>query len=343
MKWTIPILLGLASLGFSRGWTVSSTDPTARFRFISAAMDSASDDDTLYLDREPHSVTMAKRLVIIGKQPMPGMMASLTAQFDANGKGDGSTFWGLDLNIGVLSSAVEFHGIEIGYCPRVVLPTNQTFYDLYLHHSNIPNLNVVAAHGGRFENTVLGGTAIKGNPPPIFQHVDVPLSLVGDGFRASNLTEVTDAMGCRYQGTSGTGLVVENSLMPMVGCKDCHFRNTLIWDIDSSHVGAVFAKDSVVKWNTLVSPFWKTDLDQSGKPLYETGRGRHLAGVGKKAGSDGTDLGIYGGPMPWIDEGDPNALVPRMPLPYLKQFYLQSRRVGTLDSAKAFIEAVRVR
>ena len=156
------------------------------------------------------------------------------------------------------------------------------------------------------------------------------------GFSPLSSQNLFDHVTIGEGGVGGLENIIENSVMRSVNpsvrttdnyiwAKETHYRNSLIWGDDSVgvHNSAVECrfKDSVLAESGPFSSSYRI------KPAYAT------------MADDGTEPGMFGGKFPIRLVGNPDDLIPLMPLPWLKTVALERLRVKPSDSVKVFLEA----
>lgn len=324
MKKTIILALFCANLlafnAEAKVHTVSNyTNSPGQFTNVQAAHDAAADGDTLYIHASPTSygdLTILKKLTLIGEGALPDKQVQFSTQMDkitlsyapfpATTTASGSKIFGLDIvssiTLGYTSSSntssISSVTISRNRFERII--TNQTSIN------NIVKNNIGNHIYGNMKNTLISNNIVQtvnmwsvGGNNVITNNI-IQSSILGDGDIVSN--------NIFYNYASSGSIDISTNIKSTV------FNNNLFYSytpvtIDkfiygsNTGTGNLLQQDPKFTTPALVSNLFKYNGYSYTFPAAGPFANFHLesSSPGKNYGTDGTDIGIYGGPNPWVD------------------------------------------
>jgi len=309
--------------------TVDNRDTTtAQYQDLQTAIDSAQVGDTLLIHRSNTSygnITLNKRLTLIGegilpeKQPENSFttIGNATLSYDpiTLTSASKSNFIGLsftNLTINEKSSDINYacDSILINYCKITTLALKNKEVGLNVNNSIISNIN-----GSLFYCT------FKNN---FFYTVSCSISQGANNVFTNNFF----FLRLNFNG----GVVANNILYTNFGgtfsmnAKNVMFSNNIMYSTSTTFDTTAFSSNGNTSTNNLfnvdpmfVNPvifnalFSYSQTSPASGPFADFHLQAGSPAIG--AGTDGTDLGIYGGPTPWRDGGTGDSRYRYFPLP----------------------------
>ncbi len=324
------MFLAIASQGLYAGIiTVNNTNPSpGQYSDLQTAVDVANAGDTLLIHRSPTSygnAIVTKRLVIIGEGAMPNKtplststLGIVTLTYNTMTLEHASKTKLIGLLIGslnvyeknaTLTNSVDT--VEVSYCKINAMTLKNNVYGLKINNSIINNLTNGNLYGSEIKQNIffsLGASSSAGSNNLVVGNIFAIRLILNGGVVANNIvynnTTFTTDINCKNVIYSNNLFYVSSSTISTSGFS--LNGNTSVnnqFNVDPLFVNPVpFATVSTYTHTTPASsPFADFHL-QAGSPA-----------IG--AGTDGTDLGIYGGATPWRDGSTTDSRYRYYPLP----------------------------
>lgn len=321
-------------------WTVSNhPDSPGQFTDLQVAVDSAGAGDTVYVSGSPFSygsISIRKQLVLIGAGFHPDNQwgfkttihqLELTRELDAYSNiissSAGSVIMGIHFIVQILL------GNSGGGIDNITLSRND-IASIYIY-----NIASNSCTGWRIYNNKCGSISDCG-----YSHNCIISNNIFDGsnisgFNSSSILFSNNIFNSSNLGGGLNGVIVSNNIFYgsniNPGNTYCIFNNNISYG--GTYMEFIFGT------NTGGGNFVDVDPEFVDPPinLYNYSGDFHLmaSSVGKNAGTDGTDIGIYGGmyPFPWGGD-DPYQYSAPPKIPQVLEMNLQNAALpqnGTLN------------
>lgn len=308
--------------------TVDNRDTTtAMYHDLQTAIDNAQAGDTLLIHRSTTNygnATLGKRLVLIGEGILPSkeplnsssIITTLTLSYDLSKSTEASkssivglAITTLNLNSRDASNQFSVDSISIAYSKINRINLTGRVYGLNITMSFI---NTVA--NGNLFNTTINNNFIN--------------SISSASVLGENNVIINNYI---FGGVSFNGGIVANNIFYNqnainIGAKNCIFSNNLFFIQDAPFVPTPLVANGNMEINSLINidplfvlptTFSVTSNYTHTTPATGPFADFHLqpGSPAIAAGTDGTDLGIYGGPNPWRDGATGDSRYKYFPLP----------------------------
>jgi hypothetical protein len=326
----------LTSLAFAKVLTVSNrAGTTAQYATIAAAMTAAAAGDTIYIhgsETAYGNFDLDKKLVFIGPGHNPQKQVALKAEIGTITLGKtagatGSSFIGLNINQINSTSSFTINDITIKRCYTGIIysygnstsePTNwvieNNIITSTLYVSN--NQNSTTLNQFRINNNILTGIIYCANGS--FINNNVFIATVSSSANAFYFVR-----NCTMQNNIFYGVSPE-------GASNSTFNNNLSYSTVANPIpyGTNFGTANKVNVDPVFTNFPATG-DNTFKYEYDF----HLqaSSPGKNAGTDGKDLGVYGG-AGFSESGEPA-------VPQIREFVIKNGVVAPESKLNISIKA----
>lgn len=328
---------------------VQGSSGVSFYTSLGAAVSAAGTGDTIYIPGGSWSIspslTINKKLHIFGVGHNPDFTIAtgytlLTGDINILSNASGGTISGLKctgtIRFGTTAGNQDVNNFEISRC---------NLYNLYLGFSS-PS---AADNNLFYENLFIGGVqdlynsvnnGFYNNVFYVIKNIGINNLFRNNIFNVSMTENYSDGYfwyGCPASFVNAKGSLFENNifrgkLMSAGGYNDnfsnCTFYNNL-FSLEGDCGPATPTCVGCVDYNSILSQpdlliFENYPIGQAFQ--YNLSFQLKSSSLGKNAGTDGTDIGVYGGLYPWKQSG-----IPRTPHIYFKSIDPSSNPSGTLD------------
>lgn len=322
-------LLGSISIANAGIITVNNTSPSpGQYSDLQTAIDVASSGDTLLIQRSASSygnVTITKRLVLIGEGALPNKipqntstLGTITLTYNTTTLSSASKSKLIGLSIATISlieksTDVNYacDSVSILNCKITTLNLKNRVYDLNVSHSFITSVANGLLFNCRFSNNFLSNfnslTTLGENNIFLNNLFFTRLTFRG-GIIANNI----------FFNNTGTTFIF--------GCYNSIVSNNIFYSTSTTFNSS----DYIINGNTSVNNQFNinplfvnpvlfntvnayTHTSPASGPFADFHLQTGSPAIG--AGTDGTDLGLYGGSTPWRDESTTDSRYRYYPLP----------------------------
>lgn len=322
------------------------TAPTGSYGTVNDAVTAASTGDTLYIipaSSDYGSFNLSKQLVVMGNghYPVPYNDYPWISQvIDINinnTNATGSSIIGLRINkvncySNVSNITIEknriYSDISVGSgCPNWTIKNNLfTYY--YTHYYTPPSISIGNNINWLIENNIFSGTRTS-NGTGVFiinsNSYNVVISnniFIGDSLATGNYVGF-DAM---------INAIITNNIFyyrAPLGCTYCNMSNNLTYmtSQDTLPYGNNTGANNIIGQD----PLFVDAPQQSHTFLYNYDYHLGTGSPGINAGTDGTNIGIYGGTYPYSDI---------VPIPKIQKLQVQNPKVPLNDTLRVRIKAI---
>jgi hypothetical protein len=332
----LSFLIILSSLAYARVLTVNNrSGSTAQYATIATAITAATAGDTIYVQGSETAYgnfDLDKKLVFIGPGHNPQKQVALKAEIGTitlgkTANSTGSTFIGLNINQINSSNSFTINDITIKRCYIGVIysygnstsePTNwvieNNIVTSTIYVSN--NQNSTTANQFIINNNILTGVIYYANES--FINNNIFISTVSSNANAFYLVR-----NCTMQNNIFYGVSPE-------GASNSTFNNNLSYSTTANPIpyGTNFGTANKVN----VDPAF-TDFPTAGAGTFNYDYDFHLqaSSPGKNAGTDGKDMGVYGG-VGFSESGEPA-------VPQIREFVIKNSVVAPNSKLNITIKA----
>ena len=321
--------------------TVSNNPNTpGQYSSLQTAIDAAASGDTLYVHGSGTSygnVTITKPLTIIGAGAMPNKnlplattIGIITYGFLSTSSGSGSSVYGCNIsNFSFNPNSGNTAGIT-----NITLSRNNISY--FNHNPAIGGTgflifnNIIESVGGNFYNTTIKNNIIKqitnlksSNNTLIFSN-NIFIGLTNFGSLGINNVLFTNNIFCTVNNILSTGTS---------GCQFCTFTKNIFYSTGTVYDATFFTSNNsnsgagnivnqlpgFVASDTLQNPtlFNYSYTSPASGPFVNFNL--TATSIGKNYGTDGTDVGIYGGSTPFVEGATTDSRFRYFPKPAIPQ------------------------
>jgi hypothetical protein len=319
-----------------------------QYTSLQAAIDAAAPNDTLYIQGSTTSygdINLYKLLTLIGVGAMPNKSSSLPSQIgsinirytdDGTSNGSGSSIYGcklvnINLSAKVFNAVVNtINNITISRNFLMSITSNYfnsygdyTFSGININNNNIFQIDINSLGGGSvIKNNIIGhgldgtGSINSGNWLVLNNVINHRISYCTNGIFINNIIYGTNGIGC-------SGLIY------------CDFTKNIFYTPSTTQFDPSFFSESTLNNNNNTTS--GNIINQNPDFVYYDSYGTmsysvsnpangpfvdyHLSNSspGKNYGTDGTDLGIYGGTTPFVEGATTDSRFRYFPMPAMPQ------------------------
>lgn len=315
-------------------YTVSNNNNSpGQFLTIQAAHDAAADGDTLYIHASPKlygDVTIQKRLTLIGEGALPNKQIQFSSQVSAIRltyaplppvtTASGSKFFGLDissLTVGSINSSYVYNIDNLTISRNRI---GNLSYSVSCSEGSTNNMitnNIIQSVNSKLRNSLFSNNIVYTinetftGSNNIFINNIIQYSIAVKGALVSNNIFYNFSSNGKINTASCTETVFNNNLF-------YSFTPVTIGDIvygSNTGTGNLLQQDPKFVTPTLSETLRGYDYD---KPVTGPFADYHLQNTspGKNYGTDGKDIGIYGGGYPWVDGSTSDSRFRYYAMPY---------------------------
>lgn len=300
------------------------------YAILQDAIDAASDNDTIYIQPSGTSYTSAtieKPLVLIGIGRHPNKvnqsLSKMTILYIGQGS-EGSTIQGIDFSNGIFhSGSPDINNITIRHCritnTIIIKGDNYTIENCILGRQNNNQSAIVIGANAVSNNNILVQNNI------ILSSIN---NMAGSGNTLRNnlfLPNTTAANTVFRSSLPGEFVIVENNIFygqSAENCSSCTFNNNITYLTlqDTLPFGNNTGADNLIWINIgfvdapLPSFSFLDDFYSSHDVHLDTGT------PGVNVGTDGNDIGLYGGSDPFTKSGESD-------IPMVREFNLENSTI----------------
>ncbi|MFA6404129.1 MAG: hypothetical protein WCX31_21265 [Salinivirgaceae bacterium] len=319
MKKNLLLALGATVVALTANATVrtvsNNVNSPGQYTTLQAAYDASSSNDTLYIHASETSygnLTMEKPLVLIGEGALPnkqiqyktqiGGITLTYAPFPATTTASGSKFYGMDIPNLILNNSAStgtggIGNITVSRCKIGSFNGNATHSNLIIFQNVIGSVNGFKLFNSVFSNNIVEGfncSSAEGANNLISNNVIQSYLYVKGAVISNNIF---------YHFASSGSIAFSNNA--------CTFSKNIFYAFTPIVETAVISGSNTGSGNLFnTDPVYTTPATSDQIIAYtyinpETAPFANLhlqaSSPGKNYGTDGTDVGIYGGGYPWVD------------------------------------------